>query len=322
MLHFNTEEIEKIKKKLNGYELTSFNVGLLTKRKDKILLKKIRKEISERLKLRPKIQGEDVFILIDPEKGTINVRIASVFVSGRYRKLKRGIAQTKFYCPKCKGKGCKSCNYRGKLDIDSIEELIAPFFVEMFKAKEIKFHGAGREDTDVRMLGLGRKFVIEVIKPKRRKINLQKLQNAINKKYKGRIEIFNLEYCSKKRIAEIKAEKNDKLYRAVVICESKVCSREIEKLKGKKLNIEQKTPKRVAFRRADKIRTKHVEILYANKINEKEFELILKAEAGTYIKEFISGDNSRTKPSVSSLLNKRCKCKELDVLFIYESFQN
>ena len=37
---------------------------------------------------------------------------------------------------------------------------------------------------------------------------------------------------------------------------------------------------------------------------------------GTYVKEFISGDDKKTFPSLSSLLEVHCSCKLLDVLEI------
>ena len=44
--------------------------------------------------------------------------------------------------------------------------------------------------------------------------------------------------------------------------------------------------------------------------------LNVEAESGTYIKELISGDEGRTKPSISEMINNPCKVIELDVLEI------
>ena len=46
--------------------------------------------------------------------------------------------------------------------------------------------------------------------------------------------------------------------------------------------------------------------------------MIIYCDGGLYIKELISGDDGRTKPSVSSILNKNCICKELDVLKVHD----
>jgi len=39
---------------------------------------------------------------------------------------------------------------------------------------------------------------------------------------------------------------------------------------------------------------------------------------GTYIKEAISGEGGRTTPSLASLLDVRCECRELDVVNMFE----
>ncbi len=43
-------------------------------------------------------------------------------------------------------------------------------------------------------------------------------------------------------------------------------------------------------------------------------ELVIQCEGGLYIKELISGDQMRTKPSVSQILGTPSKCVKLDVL--------
>lgn len=48
----------------------------------------------------------------------------------------------------------------------SVEELICIPAKEMFKADQYRFSSAGREDIDVRMLGNGRPFSIELLNPK------------------------------------------------------------------------------------------------------------------------------------------------------------
>ena len=95
---------------------------------------------------------------------------AKVFVEGRYRKLSRDLPQTVFFCPECKGhprrrKGCARCEGFGKLTRDSVQELIGWVLGAAFKTRKNKFHGAGREDVNVRMLGAGRPFVMEFLNP-------------------------------------------------------------------------------------------------------------------------------------------------------------
>jgi len=50
------------------------------------------------------------------------------------------------------------------------------------------------------------------------------------------------------------------------------------------------------------------------KLDAKTLELVIECEGGLYIKELISSDESRTKPSVSEVLGTPAKCVKLDVL--------
>lgn len=47
----------------------------------------------------------------------------------------------------------------------SIQDIIAEPAVKIFKPVDVKFHSGGREDIDVRMLGDGRPFVLELVHP-------------------------------------------------------------------------------------------------------------------------------------------------------------
>ncbi len=134
----------------------------------------------------------DIVFMLDLLKHKIRVQINSMFVYGNYTKLQRGIPQTKWPCRECRGRGCDKCNGTGKQYIETVEELIGKHVVEAAEGSGEKFHGHGREDMDARMLGDGRPFVLEVMEPKKRKIDLAKIEKKINKECKGKIKITNL----------------------------------------------------------------------------------------------------------------------------------
>ena len=46
-------------------------------------------------------------------------------------------------------------------------------------------------------------------------------------------------------------------------------------------------------------------------------ELVIRAQHGTYIRELVSGDEGRTVPSLSSLIDASCKVEVLDVLNLH-----
>ncbi|MBZ9570047.1 tRNA pseudouridine(54/55) synthase Pus10 [Methanobrevibacter sp. TMH8] len=248
----------------------------------------------------------------------VRIQINPIFIEGRYKKLIRGIPQTKWPCRKCKGKGCDDCNGTGKMYKESVEELISEIVLKETRGYEAKFHGAGREDIDVRMLGTGRPFVLEIKEPKIRKLDLKQIQKEVNEHSKGKTEYIGLKFTERKRKAEIKVSSPDtfKVYRALVECEDNITEKELAKIKAQLENkiIDQQTPQRVAHRRADKVRKREVRELSTKLLSSNTFEMIVKTQGGLYIKELISSDDYRTKPNVSEILETNAICKELDVI--------
>ena len=245
----------------------------------------------------------------------VRIQINPIFIEGRYNKLVRNIPQTKWPCRKCKGRGCEACNFTGKQYPESVEELLSETALKYSKGYEAKFHGAGREDIDVRMLGDGRPFVLEIKEPRIRKLDLEKIEREANEAALGKTAYHNLKYTVRKRKAEIKTSSPDtyKVYRALVECEDEIREEDLDKLQSLH-TIQQRTPIRVSHRRADKIREKEVKDLSCKYINPHSFEMIIKTEGGLYIKELISSDEGRSQPSVSEVLGTPAVCAELDVI--------
>lgn len=265
-------------------------------------------------------EKQDIVINVDIRKKTkVRLQINPLFIEGKYNKYLRGIPQTKWPCTKCKGRGCDECNGTGKQYPESVEELLSERILEVTRGYEAKFHGAGREDIDVLMLGSGRPFVLEIKEPKIRKINLKELEEEINRSAKGKTAYHGLKFVERNRKAEIKVSSPDtyKVYKALVKCDElydKSKLKDLEKLD----EINQQTPIRVLRRRADKVRIKHVKELKSEVIDDYTFEIIIKTEGGLYIKELISGDEGRSKPNVSEILGVNAVCAQLDVIEVSE----
>ncbi|MBY9006304.1 MAG: tRNA pseudouridine(54/55) synthase Pus10 [Candidatus Lokiarchaeota archaeon] len=258
------------------------------------------------------------------DKSSTSLIIRSLFIFGRYKKLIRGIPQTRWFCRKCNGNGCESCEFTGKQYETSVEGLISPEFINASQAESSKFHGAGREDIDVRMLGTGRPFILELRNPKIRTLDLDNLLEKVNMTNKDKIEINQLSYTNKKQVIFIKenAENTKKTYKAIAESSSELNIEEFQERFIKLINtfenknIDQRTPHRVAHRRADKIRDKKLFKVEGKFLKPNLFEFIIESQGGTYIKELISGDEGRTSPSFSEILEVQLKCIELDVLNI------
>ncbi|MDY6770519.1 MAG: tRNA pseudouridine(54/55) synthase Pus10 [Candidatus Nanohaloarchaea archaeon] len=257
----------------------------------------------------------DVNPVLDIGKDRVEVQVNSVLVHGFYNKLARGLPQTKWPCNNCQGKGCDECDWTGKQYQDSVEELIAEPFIEATKGLESKFHGAGREDVDARCLGK-REFVLEITEPQQRDLDLEELQQRINEEHGNKVEVFGLEPCGKDLVETVKSRDADKTYRAQVELEDAIDEDDLQRLEELVGTVEQRTPTRVEHRRADKTREREVHDIDWEYVDEYHIVLEVKGEAGLYIKELISGDQEKTEPSVSHLLDTVATCTELDVIDI------
>lgn len=276
--------------------------------------------IWERYDKEAEFESQDIVFSIDlTGEPKVRIQINPLYIEGRYNKYKRGIPQTKWPCSKCKGRGCEECNFTGKQYQESVEELISEHFLRLTKGRQAKFHGAGREDIDVLMLGSGRPFVLEIKEPKIRKLDLETLEKEINEINEGKTAYHDLHPCERRRKAEIKQSSPDtyKVYRAIVKCDEPFDVDSLDKL-SELGEIHQQTPLRVLRRRTDMVRIKHVLDLSCEVIDEKTFSMLIKTEGGLYIKELISGDEGRSQPNVSEILGVRAVCEQLDVVEVSE----
>jgi tRNA pseudouridine synthase 10 len=257
----------------------------------------------------------DVVIILDPLTGSVEVQVNSVYFYGRYQKFERGIPQTHWDCRACKGKGCEKCNFTGSQYPDSVEELIGRPVIEMFNAENAVLHGAGREDIDARMVGTGRPFILEVVAPKKRSIDLAELEAAINRTAEGRVSVAIKRWADRAEVETLKSNKAHKKYRILVEVDGELSADEfanaLKSLKG--VTIQQRTPERVAHRRADKIRERRVLDIGLAGEQDGRFVVEVLGEAGLYIKELISGDSGRTIPSLTEILKRKAHVTSLDV---------
>ena len=186
---------------------------------------------------------------------------------------------------------------------------------DSLQAEDTSFHGMGREDIDVRCLGSGRPFVLEIKNPLIRKANLVELVAAVNDNSSEMVEIDQLDWTDRKRIGKVKETRSDKSYtirfRVDDIPEEEKVKEAISGLSGVVLG--QDTPKRVSHRRAAKTRKRKVVSISDVIVDGDEVQTTLRCEAGTYIKELIHSDEGRTVPSVSGVLDRECEVLWLDV---------
>jgi tRNA pseudouridine synthase 10 len=279
------------------------------------LNREVGKLIAAKTRKQVELKKPDMVVHLNVDSGEVELQIASIFIYGRYRKLIRGIPQTRWPCRECHGKGCPRCGGTGRMYQESVDELIRPAVMEAANADDTTFHGAGREDIDALMLGTGRPFIVEVVRPKRRTFDLVVLQTEINRQALGKVEVSNLEMVKGDLVEKIKDAAFEKTYMARVLLGSEVPEEKLKSVLKELVGlIDQRTPTRVSHRRADKFRARNVYSADLNEVHGRSVKITIRGDSGLYIKELISGDSGRTKPSLAESLGVDAVVEELDVI--------
>lgn len=231
-----------------------------------------------------------------------------IYLCGRYLKYSRNVSQTRWIIDE------------ERMGEASVEEIIGSNILPMCRGDNYKFHAAGREDIDVRMLGSGRPFLLEIQNARQvpSEETVKEIESKINGLENKLVGVKNLQVVGSQGwtlMREGEAEKQ-KQYCALVwisrpLEDEDVCS--ISLLHD--MQILQKTPIRVLHRRSPLEREKIIHWMKIERIAESSqyFLLHLCTQAGTYIKEFVHGDFGRTQPSIGSILGCRAEILQLDV---------
>ena len=266
--------------------------------------------------LRCKTEG-DCRMIFDYSAGRVSIQRNALFVFGRYKKLVPGLSQSRWLCTKCSGKGCKACAGKGKY-YESVEERIGEPLKEAAQASDYVLHASGREDVDATN-SAGRPFVLMLKNPRKRALDLELIGKTIGKS--GEVSAEDFRVVSREFVEVVTESHFDKDYGIEVEFKKEPSKDDIEKIKSLEgRTIAQRTPKRVAHRRADIVRHRKVKKIDVKNVKGKRVILHLTVEAGTYVKELVSGDEERTKPSIAGLLSIEAKCKKLEVVEIEDGF--
>jgi len=257
------------------------------------LNRELGKLIEKKTGKKPDEKSPDVIVLLDLQEKKIETMINPLYVYGEYRKLVRGIPQTKM-----KGH-------------ETVEDLIARPLLKVTKGSSHTMHAGGREDRNARCLAW-RPFVLEIGQPLKRKTDLKAVERTVNK---GKsVKVRRLRYSSRKEIVQMKKKKIEKVYRLVANFEKPV--RDIQRVAKIVGIVNQRIPARLLKNKPDKTRRKKVKSIKWKKISTKTYEFEIRTESGLYIKELVSGDNGRTKPSISGILGNAGEIKQFDVVKI------
>lgn len=231
-----------------------------------------------------------------------------IYIGGRYLKYSRNVSQTRWIIDD------------ERMGEASVEEIIGGNILPMCLGDNYKFHAAGREDINVRMLGSGRPFLVEIQNSRHvpSEALIKEIEVKINNLENKLVRVKNLKLVDSHgwSLMQEGEEEKQKQYAALVWIDRPLKDEDmqaISSLKDKK--ILQRTPIRVLHRRSPLEREKIIHWMKIEKIagSSQYFLLHLCTQAGTYIKEFVHGDLGRTHPSVGSILGCRAEILQLDV---------
>jgi len=266
----------------------------------------------------------DMIVEVRPRDGGAGAWLfpQAAFVAGRYRKLSRELSQTVFHCRPCRGRGlrrgspCPECGGAGRRVPECVEEFVCPAIQAALDGRDTSFHGSGREDVDVLMLGDGRPFVVTVESPTRRRLDPDDVARRVAAASDGRVEVRDLRIVDRETKRAVTTEHGLKTYRVVVTPVGGArlpddATERVAELAG--VTLAQRNPARMT-RRADIVRRRTVHELTVTESGPEQLVLRVTTDPGLYVKELVSSDDGRTTPSVSSALGVPCVCSELDVI--------
>jgi len=243
-------------------------------------------------------QDPEVTFTVNFKDETCQLRSKSITLFGRYVKTKRGFSQKQKSCDNCLGKGCRTCNFHGIAEFDSVEGVISKLIFKKFGGTTTKFTWIGGEDKSSLVLGSGRPFFVKIKNPNKRKSSLSDVTiNSI------KLHKMKLVYESPK-----KSTKFNSTIKANISTKSHIESKNLKKLKDlTSLPV-------IVYEKSGKCTEKKIFKINYKKISKNQFHLIIKTEGGLPIKRFVIGDD--VAPNISKILETLCECQEFDFLEI------
>jgi tRNA pseudouridine synthase 10 len=309
--------------KLEAYEFKTFLVGasipqemldredelrsrLKIKGKESIksqITRRITKNILESTGKTVDYSLPDVTILVSMTDNSITINPRSVWLSARYRKTERGIAQRSSDCDVCNGLGCAKCNYQGRSQ-KSVQAVASAYFTKLFKAESCNFVWLGSEDENSLVMGDGRPFYIEVTRPKKRTLGKARERSKGSGQRKPEfqsegVEIFDVQFITR-RVTDIPQFEVYARVHMLLNKESKPLDdsqiRQIE-------NAFSDATISVRLSRKFKTVRKHIQ---STKVeisdDQKSVNLLLKCDGGIPLKKLVTGQDNSVVPNMSELL--------------------
>ncbi|XP_052891448.1 putative tRNA pseudouridine synthase Pus10 [Anopheles moucheti] len=256
----------------------------------------------------PPVSTENVGLV----RGELSFTGPTIFLAGRYNKFSRELSQTPWVID-------------GKRKMEgSVQETIAASVAPHFGVsdEQLIFSSSGREDVDVRCLGEGRPFVLEILDAKTDQLP-EEVAIAMEHQVgtSNTVAIRDIQLVKREDLVHIRGSEEDKrkFYRALCVTVEPVTEEMVQKLRiNEPFVLQQVTPLRVLHRRTLLARPRTVYSVHAFACRDNPHAMVVDivSQAGTYIKELVHSDFGRTGPSFRSIIGTAIDIHALDVMAI------
>ena len=246
----------------------------------------------------------DIIFTVNLKEPSCNLRSKPIVISGRYTKSKRGYSQKQKSCDNCSGKGCRTCNFHGISEFNSVEGVISKLIFKKFGGTTTKFTWIGGEDKSSLVLGSGRPFIVKLLNPLKRKIKLSDYASDF-------ISIFNLKIIDDSPKTPLKFSS---LATIKISTDSKFDAENLKKLKNLK-----NSPIIVSEKSGRSYEKKIFDINY-KKTSDQIILVKIRVEGGLPIKRFVIGND--VTPNISETIGTHCIPEEFDFLEIIVNDNN
>lgn len=246
----------------------------------------------------------DLTLVASLVDGSITMTPRSIWISAAYIKSQRGIPQRSSICRICNGVGCASCSYNGSSS-QSVESIISSYFKEIFLAEGCNFIWIGSEDSQSTVGGNGRPFFAELVRPKKRRLNIKSSaakRSAIKMPKNidlGAIAVSKIEIMPSRP----KSVPQFRVRCIVYLVESsseekapKIEQEEIEKFQDATVQVHLSRKYRVTTRKIYSVKVKR-------EVSSHPVALELVCDGGIPIRKLLTGEDGIVIPNLSSYIS-------------------
>jgi len=268
------------------------------------ITKELGKLFSKKTKKITNYIDPEIIFTVNLKEPSCNLRSKPIVISGRYTKSKRGYSQKQKSCDNCSGKGCRTCDFHGISEFNSVEGVLSKLIFKKFGGTTTKFTWIGGEDKSSLVLGSGRPFIVKLQNPLKRKIKFSDYVSDF-------ISIFNLKIIDDLPKTPLKFSS---LVTIKISTDSKFDTKYLKKLKNlKNCSI-------IISEKSGRSYEKKIFDINYKKTSDQIILVKMRVEGGLPIKRFVIGND--VTPNISGIIGTNCIPDEFDFLEIIVNDNN